>query len=183
VRAALPLLLLAVPLAGCLGSTPASDGGAAPAAPTMSLERPTEDPWNGSLRQVLVNVTASGATEADVLCATGGSVELERDPAGRVLPGAASLEVRVRVDATFTGLQVGYAIDDGRVAWLPTVSNGEATQAIPVRPDQAESSAAGTPLRWRFYHQMNAPPPAEQDCYTGAGAGSWSVAVEALKEP
>lgn len=158
-------LALALLLAGCL----------APAAPPAAVEA---DLWGGADRQVLVDIPKGFVAEWDTLCVQGGGPELGRAD-GRVLPGTGHLEVRVSVDPGFTGLQVGYAIDGGDVTWLEVVTASEATFEVPVTPEQAEQPGGGT--RWSFFEQMNLPPPATQPCYTGGGAGSWGVAIDAVR--
>ena len=159
----LMLALLALLLSGC----------AAPSAP------PNEGA-EGAHELELLSVEADMAYEADALCANGGGPRLPRDGDARVGEGSAGIRVDMRVDPTFTSLQVGHVTTDrpGRdessqpgITWLPATPGGEdASFVIPVR--DAYERADG-PLLWHFYYRMQTPVPTA--CYAGGGTGRWSI--------
>lgn len=158
--------LLPLLLGGCVG---------VPSADTADGEA---DPWAGAMRQTLVALDAPAHEEADVACVFGGVAPLDR-AGGRVLDGSGTLEFAVRVDGTYTGLQVGYAIDDGPVTWLDTVAGGsEHTFVVDVPPGTEELPRGAH--RWSFHYQLNVPN-AEQECYTGAGSGAYGILIEAVR--
>lgn len=109
------------------------------------------------------------------MCTFGGGPELDRGPE-RILPGASRIEITITASPTHTGIQIGWSIDDGDVRWTPTVARGTETHDAPVRPEDTETDAH----RWRFFHQMNVKE-AEQDCYTGGGAGESRILLEAVR--
>lgn len=168
-RFLLPLALLALP--GCLAPGPASITSASDAA-AEAVVAPAPGP------QVLVDVDAREgvppALELDALCTFGGGVELRR-AGGRVPPGVEALVATVKVPITGTGVQLGYRVDDGEVAWLPVARPGQvATFRIPV-PEGAHEAEGE---RWSFGQQHNVFA-APQDCYTGGSVGGWAILVEA----
>ena len=178
-RAIAVVLLLTLPLAGCLTGGQ-GDGTQGPApAPGVRVDRPTDDPWNGSLRIPLAAAEGSGQ-QLDALCAVGGEVEVPRGD-GRVLVGAGRLEVTVHVDATLTGLQVGYAVDGARQTWLPAAGSGDSLTPIRVGPDQLESPSRDVAPRWSFAARASGPGAAGAACGAGGGTGAWRVLVEAVK--
>lgn len=166
-RRLLAILLVIVPtlLTGC-----AEPG---PPEPTASKDSP-----GASIERAILlerSRTAQDAS-ADFLCLFGGDDDpLDRTPA-RIQPGHARLEVDITVERSYTGYQLGYAIDDGAVTWLPTVAGERKAFEVPIAADQHEG--AGEP-RWSFYEQMNLRG-AEQECYTGGGVGAFSVVVKAM---
>lgn len=148
-------------------------------APAPAAERePPADAWGGSEEQLLVDVAALGQ-EFDVACQFGGGPELPRAD-GRVLEGTGRLRVAVTVEPGWTGLQVGHALDGGDITWLgPPLSSGRAEWLVEVAPEQAEAPMGAA--RWSFFAQMNLPEPATQDCYTGGGAGSYTIRIVAVR--
>lgn len=74
-----------------------------------------------------------------------------------------------------TGFQVGYAIDDAPIEWLPSVRGSEETFEVPV-PDEAVETEV---KRWSFYfrHTVERAP---TDCYVGGGSGAPYWRIEAL---
>lgn len=158
-------LLLAVPLALLAGC-------AAPAAPPPAADATPEVAWP----QLLLDVASGPHQQSDVLCAFGGAAPFDRAE-GRVLEGARHVMVALELSGAWTGMQPGYAVDDGPVTWLgPPMTSGRAEWDVPVEPEQVEA-ATGAP-RWLFYLQGNVPEGAAP-CYTGGGAGEFTLAAEA----
>ncbi len=171
-RLAVVVLFLTTGLAGCVSDEPnaATDAGAGAGG------RDT-DPWAAGDRILLAERSGGDlASELDFQCAFGGGVELTRSR-DRIAEGTGSLDVTVKVPATYTGYQVGYSIDGGAVMWLDTVAPGdEAVQSISVEPGQVEIDRQ----TWRFFMQANVYG-ADQACYTGGGAGPLRIMVEAVR--
>lgn len=160
---ALAALVLA---AGCVSPADPVDAASAPAPPAPAPAAPV----------VLVEAgrMPNQALEFDVLCTQGGGHELERVQGALVLPGVTTLTVTVAPSPASSGFQVGHALDEGDVTWLPVAPPGTAsTFTIDVPPDAHE--ADGT--RWTFWGQHNVYS-APQDCYTGGGFGGWTVRIE-----
>lgn len=172
------LLLAALLLAGC-------SSGPEPEPPAPVEAEPGPDPWEGADRVALVRGDFDGA-EADLpLCLNGGQAttapEFRRTPEA-VHEGTERLEFTVAADPTWPGLQVGYAHGGDEWTWLPTVRGGPETFTVPVAPDQWETwDEEEDTAEWRFTHRVNLPPPGEQECWTGGGAGRWTVLVEAVR--
>lgn len=203
------LVLAVVPgsvLTGCLDGgeeaqegtrSPAGDGddgrtGSAPSEDARDQapgdgERPhaenEPDPWQGADRLRLLEIEGVVHRESDVACTRGGGPEHQRTE-NPVAPGTARIEVEVSTGPTWTGLQVGYMIDDpdgleGRegVIWLEPVQGETRTFEIPVQPDQIEGDG---PRLWHFYHRVN-PTGDDELCYTGVGIGEWSILIDAVR--
>lgn len=165
-KSVLFLIPLCAFLAGC----------AANPAETATLSTEAQAPVAAVLDEpaVLVDhrVLLLGA-EFDVLCRQGGGLVLERLPP-LILPGTASIEIAID-PGTYTAVQVGYAIDEGDIAWLPSVTGTASLRTLDVPKETFET---GGP-RWTFHYQLNLPV-AEQECYTGAGGGPRSIVITAL---
>ena len=178
-RAPLWLLagLLTVALAGCL----------APSHGPQALQ-PSQAPAEVSERTPLAAGESTAGTEADVLCLFGGGPRLSRGD-GRVLPGRNAIELWARIDATFTPMQLGWALDhDARgnadaegIAWLdPPVGPG-AEQRWRIEVEHGQWEAHGGPERWSF-HQRHVVT-GEEPCYTGGGSGTKAWLIEAVRVP
>jgi len=176
------LLLFLLAFGGCL-----SDDEAVPASSTDDPSSGESDPWGDRETITIVEISSDRVSaRADVLCTFGGGFKLPRTQ-GSILPGTERLSVEVETDLTYTGFQVGHVVDangadhapdvNGSIQWLDTV-RGNDEFGIPVSLAQAE--AASGDERWDFYGRLNLDP-AEQDCYTGAGTGRWSVTVTAIR--
>ena len=168
-------------LAGCTDRAPE------PVVDTPAEPGPVTDLWNGTSEQAVLHIDEDGTVQFDVLCLTGGGVNIARNTPGLVLPGSDHLTFRMVSPATATGLQVGYVLDrdpgydetvEGNITWLGIVRNAEATVDVPVPPGASETDHDD--LLWAFYIRMNASD--QTDCYTGAQAtGRLVVEVTAIK--
>ena len=172
-----PLVALALStavLAGC-ASHPAPPAAAPAAAEPV-------DPWGAKDRVVLVHADFDGLETDLPLCLNGGASTTAsefRRSEETVHNGTAALEVTVSTGDDWPGLQVGYLHDgDKDYTWLPTVHGAAQTFRIPVSPALWEDAAD---VRWHFNHRDNLPGPAQQECWTGGGKGTWSVEVAAVR--
>lgn len=105
----------------------------------------------------------------------GGGGELEREPGALVLPGAGFIEFSLDMSPTYTGFQYGYRVaPDEEWTWLPQ-ARGPVVHQVGVLRGQTEEDA----IKWAFAYRMNMP--AEQDCYTGGGAGTLQGEIAAVR--
>lgn len=166
------LLLLTLLLTGC----------ATTSRPIPDASDPDRTANASQVPQILVNVDPGQIQEFDIVCALGGGHILPRED-GYVLSSATSIRVTVSIDPTFTGMQIGWALDtfeeEARqvdVNWLSPPARAETrSYTIPIATDQYETPPKS---RWSFYSQMN--PGVEEACYTGGGSGYWTILVEAV---
>lgn len=157
------LLLLAVlAAAGCAAPSELPEGGVSP--------EPVE---------FLAEYGEKGL-QADVLCTFGGGHAVARVK-GYVASNMSELVVEVFANGTFSGVQVGYSVDDAEPVWLDPVAPPGGQTTIPIERASGESGPQDE--RWRFFAQLNVPA-ATQDCYTGAGNGDYHIVIRGsmLKE-
>ncbi len=153
-------------LAGCLGNDEASH-------PTDDVALDAEPGSNATAappESVLVaerDVPTGGIAEADFLCVSGGT-DFYDLPQPNPIPAATTLlRFEVQSGPTTTGVQAGYETADG-ITWLDVVSNGQSTFLWEVPPGIDLDALS-------FKYQLNTP--AQQDCYTGASVGDYSIKV------
>ncbi len=178
------LVAFAIITPGCLGATsePTLEPSADESSPAATV---SQDPWDGADRVTLADVGGLG-WQFDFFCSFGGGPRFTGD--GLVIPvGASALEITITSMGAFTDIQVGhlvgtadipdYADSDSAslITWLPATWTPSGSHDVALA---MEDSANGAPP-WHFYQQMNLP--AEQDCYTGIGAGEYRITIDAVR--
>ena len=134
--------------------------------------------WGDAERLPLVAWERTGGFEFDVLCNFGGVGPIERTEDGGVYEGAAAVEFVISDAPGSAMMQLGYSVDEGEITWFPTAGALGGTWRAEALPDQTEAPGEE---RWVFHYRMNAPEPADQDCYTGAAAGPLSMRIDAVR--
>jgi hypothetical protein len=98
--------------------------------------------------------------------------EVPRVEGGLVPRGASLVEIDAIVSGVWTGLQVGYRVDDAPFVWSPRIDQGSTSVVVHVLPGQYEEDGP----RWTFAWRTQT---FGQDCMEGAYSGSLSVAAVA----